>query len=86
MAASAGLVFDFNGYTERAFYFAELEVAARARAGVGRHADRARRRSGGMGLRRKYAHRHPSEFFEIRYRERRAFISQHREPAATRGE
>jgi hypothetical protein len=75
VAANAELVFDFNGYTERSYYFAELERLQREREPtwaatlVELEVDPA-----GWDFCRRYAHRHPSQFFRDPLPRARAFI------------
>jgi hypothetical protein len=76
-------VFDFNGYTERSFYFVELErlwgeeepawTATVAELEVD---------PAGWEFCRKYAHRHPEQFFQDPLPRARAFVQRHVEPVA----
>jgi hypothetical protein len=82
VAASTELVFDFNGFTPRSFYFAELERLHRERepawAATLLELDL---NPAGWDFCRKYAHRHPSEFFRDPLPRARAFIRRFTEPA-----
>jgi hypothetical protein len=81
VAANAKWVFDFNGYTERSFYFAEFERLCREREPtwaatlVEREGDPA-----GWDFCRRYRHRHPTEFFRDPLPRARAFVLRHAEP------
>jgi hypothetical protein len=82
VVASTELVFDFNGYTPRSFYFAELLRLHRERepdwtaslVEVELEVDPA-----GWEFCLKYAHRHPTQFFRDPLPRARAFIRRHTE-------